>query len=186
MPLLIKLLLRQKVDISADCLSGGTLCDETQLILKEQMGFMYSNAPLNEDYQLQDVWKSRENTILDLGEDEFTAGKPHPMIDFSIRNRRIIEEAADPEVAVILLDLVLGFGSNMDPIAEFKPVFQEALKKSPETVIICSITGKEQMVTRKTVAELNQNSRMPVRLSCPQMRKQPNSPVKYSAKQWGN
>ena len=123
--------------------SGGTLCDETQLILREQMGFMYSNAPLNEDYLLQDVWKSRENTILDLGEDEFTAGKPHPMIDFSLRNRRILEEAADPEVAVILLDLVLGFGSNMDPVAEFKPVFEEAQKTSPETVILCSITGTD-------------------------------------------
>ena len=57
-----------------------------------------------------------------LGEDEFTVGRPHPMIDYSLRNRRILEEAADPETAVILLDVVLGYGANPDPAAELGSV----------------------------------------------------------------
>jgi len=91
--------------------SGGTLCDETQLLFKDSIGFTYSNAPLNSDFKLEDIWKSKEHTIIDLGEDEFTSGRPHPMIDFSLRNKRIVQEAQDPETKVILLDVVLGYGS---------------------------------------------------------------------------
>ena len=54
----------------------------------------------------------------DLGDDEFTVGKPHPMIDFTGRNHRLLREAEDPETAVILLDLVLGYGANRNPAAE--------------------------------------------------------------------
>ena len=68
--------------------------------------------------QLRDSLVSQKNTVIDLGEDEFTVGRPHPMIDYSLRNRRILEEAADPGTAVILLDVVLGYGSNPDPAAE--------------------------------------------------------------------
>lgn len=63
------------------------------------------------------------------------------MIDFSLRNSRILQEAADPDVAVILLDLVLGYGSHMDPAGELVPVISAAKKKSPDTCIIFSITG---------------------------------------------
>ncbi|NTW32028.1 MAG: FdrA family protein, partial [Bacteroidetes bacterium] len=70
--------------------SGGTLCDETQLILKEMIGFVYSNSPLNKEFKLADSWKSQQNTIIDIGEDEFTVGRPHPMIDFSLRNKKIV------------------------------------------------------------------------------------------------
>ena len=52
---------------------------------------------------------------MDLGDDVFTRGRPHPMIDHRLRNERIVREAGDPEMAVILLDVVLGFGSHPDP-----------------------------------------------------------------------
>lgn len=123
--------------------SGGTLCDETQLILKETVGFVYSNTPLGPDFKLADVWKSKENTIIDLGDDEFTVGRPHPMIDFSLRKKKIIEEAKDKDTAIILLDVVLGYGSNPDPAPELVPSITEALKISPRLKIICSITGTE-------------------------------------------
>ncbi len=123
--------------------SGGTLCDETQLICKDMIGFINSNAPLNPEYRLKDSWKSVGHTIIDLGEDEFTVGRPHPMIDFSLRNKKITDEAADKEVAILLLDLVLGYGSHMDPLAEFVPAFSEAKKIAPELLIICSITGTD-------------------------------------------
>ena len=81
-------------------------------------GGVYSNAPVQGVKQLRNSLVSQKNTLIDLGEDEFTVGRPHPMIDYSLRNRRILEEAADPETAVILLDVVLGYGSNPDPAAE--------------------------------------------------------------------
>ena len=82
---------------------------------------LYANSA-----QLQDVWKSQKHTVIDLGEDVFTIGKPHPMNDFSTRNKRIIQEINDKETAVILLDLVLGYGANMNPLPELLPVIKEA------------------------------------------------------------
>ncbi|MEI6764407.1 MAG: acyl-CoA synthetase FdrA [Bacteroidota bacterium] len=124
--------------------SGGTLCDETQLIFKDTIGFVYGNSPLNKDYVLDDVWKSKENCIIDLGEDEFTVGRPHPMIDFSLRNKKILDEAAETDVAVILLDVVLGYGSNLDPAAELVPVILKAKEMTRDLHIVCSITGTEK------------------------------------------
>ena len=60
------------------------------------------------------------------------------MIDFSLRNKRILAEAGDPETAVILLDVVLGYGSNMDPAAELVPVIRASAKK---VAVVCSVTG---------------------------------------------
>ena len=56
----------------------------------------------------------------------FTRGRPHPMIDHRLRNERILKEAADPQVAVILLDVVLGYGAHPDPAAEMIPVIEAA------------------------------------------------------------
>ena len=94
-----------------------------------------------EDLKLKDLWKSEKNTIVDMGEDEFTVGRPHPMIDFSLRNKRIVEEAKDKDVAVIMLDIVLGYGSNMKPAEEICPAIAEAKKIAPNRLVICSITG---------------------------------------------
>lgn len=123
--------------------SGGTLCDETQLIMKDSLGFVYSNTPLNPDFKLADVWKSQKNTIIDLGDDEFTSGRPHPMIDFSLRRKRIIDEASDKDVAIILLDVVLGYGSHLDPASELVPAIQKAREISPNLLFVCSITGTQ-------------------------------------------
>jgi len=124
--------------------SGGTLCDEAQLLMQKSIGHVYSNTPLNPDFKLSDVWKSKAHTILDLGDDEFTAGRPHPMIDFSLRTKRIVEEARDKEVAIILLDVVLGYGSNMQPEDELVPAIKQAKEISPDLQIICSITGTDK------------------------------------------
>ncbi|MFH1039130.1 MAG: acyl-CoA synthetase FdrA [PVC group bacterium] len=125
--------------------SGGTLCDETQLMFKEEIGPVYSPSPIDPAFKLEDIWKSRENTVVDLGEDEFTVGRPHPMIDFLLRKKRIMEEAKDPETAVILLDVVLGYGSNMAPGQELVTPIREAKEIAKEAgrhlAVVCSITG---------------------------------------------
>ncbi len=75
---------------------GGTFCYEAQLLLKNLPEPVYSNAPLAKANQL-DPAAGHKHTIVDLGEDEFTQGRLHPMIDPSLRNRRIVQEAAhDP------------------------------------------------------------------------------------------
>ena len=98
--------------------TGGTFTYEAQVILKDiiDTGQIHSNAPIEQIGKLQDSFKSEKHSIIDLGEEEFTKGRPHPMIDPTIRKFRILEEAKDPEVGVILLDFVLGYGSNPDPV----------------------------------------------------------------------
>lgn len=128
--------------------SGGTFCSEAQVILGKTIGTIFSNAPQGNSKKLDDPNQSREHTVVDMGADEFTRGKPHPMIDFSTRNRRILEEAKDPETAVILLDIVLGYGSNPDPLADIVPVIKEAKRIASQNnrslPIVCSVTGTDK------------------------------------------
>src|SRR5574339_358992 len=126
--------------------SGGTLCYEAQVIwekiLEEQV---YSNAPLPGGSALPDSTKSRQHTAVDLGEEEFTVGRPHPMIDNDLRIRRLLQEARDPEVAVILLDVVIGYGAHPDPASELGPAIRQAKQQADrELIVVASVTGTEQ------------------------------------------
>ena len=97
--------------------TGGTFAYETQVILNGlAIRPLYSNAPLTRAQLLQEATKSFKNSVIDLGEEEFTKGRAHPMIDPTIRKLRINEEASYDDVAVIVLDFVLGYGSNPDPV----------------------------------------------------------------------
>jgi len=128
--------------------SGGTLCYEAQVIWKDQLREpVHSNAPLASGASLQDSTRSQGHTAVDLGEEEFTVGRPHPMIDNDLRIRRLLQEARDPETAVILLDVVLGYGAHPDPAAELGPAVQEAqaLARGMRRVlpVVASVTGTE-------------------------------------------
>lgn len=101
--------------------SGGTLAYEALKILQDNGIDGYSNIPLKKEKKLENSFISKATTVLDLGEDEFTVGKPHPMIDPSTRVDVIMKEAKDPEVAVILLDFVIGYGANPDIVREILP-----------------------------------------------------------------
>ena len=128
--------------------AGGTFCAEAQVVLRAKIKKGYSNAPLEPFEKLADSWKSLGHSIVDFGEDEFTVGRPHPMIDYSLRNRKILEEAADPEVAILLLDVVLGFGANLSPLEDLVPTLQKATQVAEKAgrflPIICSVTGTDQ------------------------------------------
>ncbi|MDX1375524.1 MAG: hypothetical protein R3357_08190, partial [Burkholderiales bacterium] len=106
--------------------SGGTFCYEASALLGEALGGVWSNAPVDARMKLDDPWRSREHTLVDLGDDAFTRGRPHPMIDHRLRNERLVKEAADPEVAVLLFDVVLGYGAHADPAAEMVPAIRAA------------------------------------------------------------
>jgi FdrA protein len=124
--------------------SGGTLCYEAQSLYHKKLeGYAYSNAPLEKEFLLTDVWQSKEDTIIDLGADEFTVGRPHPMIDFSLRIKKIEEESKDETVAIILLDVVLGYGANLTPHLELAPVLNK-VKQDTCIVVICSVVGTDE------------------------------------------
>jgi FdrA protein len=106
--------------------SGGTLAYEALLVLQDYVPAVYSNVPLNKEHRLANSMVSQEHTIVDLGEDEFTVGRLHPMMDNDLRIRRLGQEADDPEVAVILLDVVLGYGAHPDPASELAPAITKA------------------------------------------------------------
>jgi len=108
--------------------SGGTLAYEAQLILRDYLPAVYSNAPLKKELRLADSLTSQEHTLIDLGEDEFTVGRLHPMMDNDLRIRRLDKEAGDPQVAVILLDVVLGYGAHPNPASELAPAIAKARK----------------------------------------------------------
>lgn len=121
--------------------SGGTLAYEAIVRLKEKGIKVYSNIALSEEEQLENARYSKQNTVIDMGDDTFTRGKPHPMIDMTARAERIRAEASDPEVKVILLDAVLGYGANLDPAAELCPVISECLAARSDLNFVVEICG---------------------------------------------
>ncbi|MFH1434936.1 MAG: acyl-CoA synthetase FdrA [Pseudomonadota bacterium] len=125
--------------------TGGTLCDETIFILSRSLQNVRSNIHPDKAKRLKDPAKSEGHTLIDLGDDVFTAGRPHPMIDPTGRIERIESELDDPEIAIMLLDIMLGHGSHMDPAGAMVPVLARAKKRSSERggklTIIATVVG---------------------------------------------
>lgn len=105
---------------------GGTLTSEALSILRKKRMKIKSNVAKKQEEKLEQINNSVGHTLIDLGDDLFTAGRPHPMIEPSLRNERILQEAKDPETAVILLDFELGFGSHEDPVGISLQTIKEA------------------------------------------------------------
>ena len=129
-------------------MSGGTFAAEAQVLFSEVMSDISSNVPTAGAHRLSDPLMTAKNTVIDFGADEFTVGRPHPMIDYSLRKKRVASEADDPATAVILLDVVLGYGSHPDPSAELADVISEASEK---VIVICSVTGTDQDPQNRSV-----------------------------------
>ncbi len=106
--------------------TGGTYALEAQAVWRRSGLVAFSNALLEGRQALGDPQLSREHTALDLGEDAFTVGRPHPMIDPSVRIERLRREAADPTVATIVLDIVIGAGAHEDPAGAVAPAVIQA------------------------------------------------------------
>lgn len=134
--------------------TGGTLAYEALVILNQLVGSVYSNAPLNSSFKLPNSSESFKDSILDLGEEEFTLGRAHPMIDPTIRQLRLIDEARDPEVAVIILDIMLGYGSHPDPAgAMCDSIFKaQTIAKNDDRVlpILAHVCGTDQDPQRRS------------------------------------
>jgi FdrA protein len=96
--------------------TGGTLCYEAQVVLSRALGPVYSNIPLRPDLGLPAP--PGAHVCLDLGEEEYTRGRPHPMIDPAARTEIMRAAAFGDNIAAVLLDVVLGYGSHPDPAGE--------------------------------------------------------------------
>jgi FdrA protein len=126
--------------------SGGTLTSEALVIWEEILGGVYSNAALESRLELKDATRCEGNCAVDLGAEEFTVGRPHPMIDNELRIRRLMQEAIDPEVGVIMLDVVLGYGAHPDPASELGPAIRQAQGESRarQLIVVTSVTGTKE------------------------------------------
>ncbi|HEY2188742.1 MAG TPA: hypothetical protein VGH48_09285, partial [Caldimonas sp.] len=95
--------------------TGGTFCYEAQLAFIARDLTCSSNAPAKGALAFDGRFDG--HVFLDLGDDDYTRGRPHPMIDPTLRDAAVRTQGADAETAAILFDVVLGFGSHADPAA---------------------------------------------------------------------
>jgi FdrA protein len=121
--------------------SGGTLAAETQLILLDAGLDVASNAPIPGAGSLSDA--SETHKIIDLGDDEYTQGRPHPMIDPEIRREPLAEALADSTIGVVLIDIVIGYGAHPDPAGKLAEMLS-TMQSTDFPTIIASVTGTEQ------------------------------------------
>jgi FdrA protein len=136
--------------------SGGTLCYEALVILSGILGPVYSNTPIRTGWGLPAP--DGGHVCLDLGEEEYTKGRPHPMIDPEARIEHLQVEGARADVAVVLLDVVLGYGAHDDPAGRLAPVCADirAGGEGPAVVAYVLGTGNDPQgldTQRATLAE---------------------------------
>ena len=136
---------------------GGTFCDEAIAQLQTYIGDVWSNTPKREELRLEDTFVSREHTVIDLGDEEFTMGRPHPVIDPEPVRMAILREGKKEDAAVLLLDFILGPAINPDPVGSVIDQIIE-VKKSHSTLggylsvvaSVCGTDGDPQNLTRQT------------------------------------
>jgi FdrA protein len=113
--------------------SGGTLSSEAQFVAGPILGVIGSHE------------EDEGHTFIDYGDDEYTQGRAHPMIDQTVRLERLAAAARDESVGVILMDVVLGYGANADPAAELAPLVEQAVTVGAAVVVsLCGTRGDPQ------------------------------------------
>ena len=120
--------------------SGGTMCAEAQVFFRRAGIAVASNVPIP-GVRKADGAAGDAHVLLDLGDDEYTVGRPHPMIDATLRNRMLSETLADNATAVILMDVVIGYGANANPAGELISALPPANER--KAVVVTSVCGTE-------------------------------------------
>jgi FdrA protein len=115
------------------CFVGGTLCAEARLTAADRLGPVATDPA------------APGHACVDYGDDAYTRGRAHPMIDPALRLAAIADAAADPETAVVLADVVLGYGSHPDPAAELAPIVDTAVGGGvPVVISLCGSSRDPQ------------------------------------------
>jgi FdrA protein len=126
--------------------AGGTLCAEAQILFGQAGLAVASNVPAPGASTLADAKDG--HVMIDLGDDEFTRGRPHPMIEPGVRDRPLTDALADPEVGIILLDVVLGYGAHPDPAGHLVSVLAG---RDHGPLLLASVTGTDRDPQRRAV-----------------------------------
>jgi len=135
-------------------LAGGTFCYQSQQILGEAGLSIHSNSPVDPKNRLDHPDRSIGHTVVDMGDDFYMLGKPHPMIDGTMRRQRILAESRDPQVAVLYLDFILGYNASMDPVGELldailegKRIFRQRGGSLTVVTSVCGTDGDPQDIS---------------------------------------
>jgi FdrA protein len=124
--------------------AGGTLAYEALGILSARLADVAPGV----------AGGGQTHRVVDLGEEVFTVGRPHPMLDGTVRREWIETEAADPATAVLLLDVVLGYGAHADPAGEVLPAIRRARRAAGAAgrhlAVVASVCGTEQDPQRRS------------------------------------
>ena len=121
--------------------SGGTLCYEAMILASRRLGAVHSNTPLDEQWALPGP--DGAHICLDLGAEEYTQGRPHPMIDPVPRVEELHKHGDDPATAVLLLDVVLGHGAHSDPAGVLAPACAEITRRDSPPVVVAYVLGTD-------------------------------------------
>lgn len=114
--------------------SGGTLCYEAMIVASRLLGPIHSNIPIDTRWSLKEAGLG-SHVCIDLGEEEYTKGSPHPVIDAAARLDLLERQASDPTVAVILLDVILGDGAHPDPAGVLAPAADRVVRSGAAIVV---------------------------------------------------
>lgn len=121
---------------------GGTTGNEALHVLGSHSLSIFSNLHKNGSFCVDGISPPSGHVLLDLGDDVFTQGRPHPMIEPELRNERLDLEMELPNTNLFLFDVVLGFGSHMDPAGLLAKKMNKLKEKNPNALVaIASITG---------------------------------------------
>ena len=131
--------------------TGGTLCYEAQYIAQSYINPIYSNAPLRKEFKLENSLKPIGHSFIDYGEDEFTQGRLHPMIDPSFRAEQLKEQSEDNSVAVVLFDVVLGYGCAENPSQEVIEAIRAVNRERKPVYVayVCGTAGDPQDLAKQ-------------------------------------
>ena len=121
--------------------SGGTLADEAMLVAAPALGDIRSNTPLRPELDLGTDLAAPGHLVVDFGDDALTVGRAHPMIDPTLRLEAIAAVARSGESAVLLLDVVLGYGADPDPSASLVPALTDAVRA--DVPVVVALIGTE-------------------------------------------
>jgi len=131
--------------------AGGTLCYESKIILEQMIGKIHSNLSSDGEYSIKGNVSSKENTLIDFGEEEFTSARPHPIIDPLLRKNRILEDANDPNVGVIIIDIICGINAAKNTISFHAETIKKAIDIAKENgrklSVFAYICGTEKDVS---------------------------------------
>ena len=117
--------------------AGGTLCAEAQIELRAEGLACASNVPVPGHELIAATYVG--HTLIDLGDDAYTQGRPHPMIEPAVRDVPLLAALSELRVGCVLIDIVLGYGAHVDPAGHIASVLARAPARHP--LVITSVTG---------------------------------------------